>query len=317
MGLTQKLQPDAIETAVQFLREGKVIAFPTETVYGLGAPIFNLKAIADIFALKGRPADNPLIAHVCDFAQLESIIIDPPSFFFALATAFFPGPLTLIVKRHPDVPSIVSGGLDSIAVRMPKDPIARNLITALGEPIVAPSANLSGKPSATCCKHVLEDFDGKIAAVIDGGPTPLGIESTVLSLLQDPPLLLRPGTVSKGTLEKFLGTTLAEADPRSPQAILSPGMKYRHYSPRTSIQVFSSLQPLYKAIQEHPKPLVLTRFPSFPLLRGDHFPLSASQLYAMFRRADAEGHSGILILCDEIVSQDAALKNRLMRACGL
>ncbi|HEY2810357.1 MAG TPA: L-threonylcarbamoyladenylate synthase [Rhabdochlamydiaceae bacterium] len=312
-----RLSPTDIARAAEFLRKGQVIAFPTETVYGLGAPIFNPSAIAEIFSLKKRPADNPLIAHISDLAQLERIAIDIPPAFFLLANAFFPGPLTLVLKKHPHVPLVASAGRDSLAVRMPKNPIARSLIAAVGEPLVAPSANLSGKPSATSCDHVEEDFADKIAAAIDGGKTEIGIESTVLSLLHTPPLLLRPGVITQEQIETVLGCAVCVCEHAENAHPLSPGMKYRHYSPRTPLRLFSSAKALRSAAQIEEKPLVLTRFETFSTPRGMHFPLTIKELYSLLRLADAQQYSCILILCDEALLQDRALKNRLLRACGL
>jgi len=314
---TEILGYDEIDRAVHFLKSGHVVAFPTETVYGLGAPIFSPDTVAQIFSLKGRPPDNPLIVHISDLSQIEKIAIDVPEAFYAVADAFFPGPCTVVLKRHPNVPSILSGGMDSIAVRMPSNPIARSLIAAMNEPLAAPSANLSGRPSPTTCAHVLEDFSGKIAAVIDGGKSEFGIESTVISLLQDPPMLLRPGTITKAHLEEVLGTPIVEAGAHDSEKALSPGMKYRHYCPRTPIRVFQREEEILFAATSEERPMLLTRHAVFPVMHGDHFSLSAQELYALLRYADARAYSCILILCDEVLLSDYALKNRLFRACGI
>ncbi len=219
---TQCLGPDDIARAALLLKEGHLVAFPTETVYGLGAPIFQREAVAQIFVAKGRPADNPLIAHVSCLSQILEIASEIPPFFDQLTRAFFPGPLTLILKRHPQVPAIVSGGLGTIAVRMPDHPLAQALITAVGQPLVAPSANLSGRPSSTEACHVLHDFSGRIAAVIDGGKTEHGMESTVVSLLGEKPILLRPGALSLEEIEAVLGQKILVGNS---QAQGSPGMK--------------------------------------------------------------------------------------------
>lgn len=311
--MTERLKPEEVERAAHLLRAGGIVAFPTETVYGLGAAIFNPGAIEEIFRVKGRPADNPLIAHVYDFAQIEKIAVELPHRFYVLAALFFPGPLTLVVKKHPAVPSIVSGGRETIALRMPKQGIARALIAALGEPIVAPSANLSGKPSATQAEHVLDDFDGKIGAVVDGGRCELGIESTVLSL-QDTPVLLRPGTISKQELEEALGCTIQEADAQTPLA--SPGMKYRHYCPNAPVRLFSTREALCAAALKEKRPMILSRKGCVAGCAGDHFVLSAHDLYALFRLADKEKYNSVLIL-DEGMQNDAALLNRLHHSEGV
>lgn len=305
--MTKRLKLEEIEKAAELLKKGEIVAFPTETVYGLGASIFNPEAIAEIFRVKRRPADNPLIAHVSDFSQIERIAIDLPLCFFTLAEHFFPGPLTLVVKRHPSVPAIVSAGRDSIALRMPEHPIARALIAAFGEPVVAPSANLSGKPSATQFEHVLDDFDGAIAAVLEGEKSLFGIESTVLSLLQDPPSLLRPGIITVQMLEKVLGTRIQIADAHTPVA--APGMKYRHYSPNTPIELFRCIQDLCLAAQRERRPMILSHQGMVEGCKGEHFTLSAQALYALFRLADKDNYSAILILYDQ--AADPALHNRL------
>lgn len=316
MPLTQRLQQEDIERAAALLKMGEVIAFPTETVYGLGACIFQPDAIAKIFTLKGRPADNPLIVHISDVSDIERIAVDIPPAFYKLADVFFPGPCTLVLKRHPRVPSIVSGGLETIAVRMPSHPMARELIASVGEPLAAPSANLSGRPSATSCDHVLEDFSGKISAVLDGGKTKFGIESTVVSLLHVPPMLLRPGTITKHEIENALGTVIDEASAKENQKALSPGMKYRHYCPSTPMRMFDSRKTLLLAAAQETRPMVLS-FEKISIPHGDHFLLSAKEFYALLRFADTEQYSAILILCEEPTLQDSGLMNRLFRACGL
>ncbi len=300
-----------VERAAQWIREGEVVAFPTETVYGLGAAVFNPDALAKIFALKKRPPDNPLIVHIAALAQIEEIALAIPPIFYSLARQFFPGPLTVILKRHPRVPAIVSGGMDSIAVRMPSNPIALALIAAVGEPLAAPSANLSGKPSPTQCEHVLQDFEGKIPAVIDGGKTEFGIESTVVSLLSDPPVLYRPGSITKEQIEEAIGISIQEVGVA--RQVLSPGMKYRHYCPLTPLILCASEEELRAAIEREKRPMVLTRHRHYC---GEHFTLSASELYRLLRLADVEGYSAICVLCDAELLYDAALKNRLFRAAG-
>lgn len=309
-----------IERAAQLLKEGKLVAFPTETVYGLGARIFDPQAVLSIFKVKGRPSDNPLIAHVSSLEQVKEIACDIPDTFYRLAEHFFPGPLAIVLKRCLRVPSIISAGLDSIAIRMPSHPIALKLIELVGEPLVAPSANLSGKPSSTQPKHVVEDFSGKIAAIIDGGKTDIGIESTVISLLGEFPLILRPGLVTKEQVEEVLNCPVQIAAASHHGPILSPGMKYRHYAPRTPIRIFQSLLDLniYLGNGSHlASRMFLSRHGinlSFPGL--DPFPLCAKEFYSLLRYADECHYKEILILCDEEIQKDAALINRLTRAAG-
>jgi len=285
--------PQEIQEAAELLKKGELIAFPTETVYGLGAPVFQPLAVAKIFETKGRPADNPLIVHLSNLEQLKRVAVDIPPDFYKLAAKFFPGPLTVVLKRHPSVPSLVSAGMNTIAVRMPSHPIAHALIDAVGEPLVAPSANLSGKPSSTSVEHVCEDFEGIISGVIDGGSTQFGIESTVISLLSDPPVILRPGTITQEAIEAVLQKPIREKS--AIDAILSPGMKYRHYAPHASVKL------VMQEPEAHPKRLIVHH-------------VSAEILYEILRKADREGYEEIIIVCDQKIVKDKALMNRLMHA---
>ncbi|MBS0649139.1 MAG: threonylcarbamoyl-AMP synthase [Verrucomicrobia bacterium] len=295
------LDPDQIPLAAQLLLQGELVAFPTETVYGLGAPIFHPETISKIYTAKGRPSDNPLIAHVASLAQVEQIARDIPPEFYLLAKAFFPGPLTIVLKKHPSVPSIVSGGLDTIAVRMPSHPVALALIVAVGQPLVAPSANLSGKPSSTTAEHVIADFEGKIGAVIEGGETKYGMESTVISLVAKVPRLLRLGALSPQEIEKVLGRELQEASRED--KLSSPGTRYRHYAPSARVKLFTSPSELdlyLKTTTVQPRQ-ILTK-------------VKGASLYALLRQADVEKKDEILILCDAEMLQDRALMDRLQKA---
>lgn len=227
-------QPESLEEAGRVLRAGGTVAFPTETVYGLGADALNPAAIEKIFAAKGRPMDNPLIVHIADWQQLSLLTKDPPSALYQLGERFWPGPLTLIVPRHPRVPAEVSAGLSTVALRWPDHPVAVALIKVAGIPLAAPSANRSGKPSPTRAQHVKDDLEGKIDMILDGGPTGVGMESTVLDLTQDPPVILRPGGVTREMLKAVLGR-VEEVAEETVAAPPSPGMKYRHYAPDTPL----------------------------------------------------------------------------------
>jgi len=293
------LRPDQISEAAEFLRKGELVAFPTETVYGLGAPIFNSEAIAKIYLAKGRPSDNPLIAHIASLDQIHQIARDVPPEFYLLAEKFFPGPLTVVLKKQASVPPIVSGGLDTIAVRMPRHRIALELIAAAGEPLVAPSANLSGKPSSTTAQHVAADFEGKIAAVIDGGATEFGIESTVISLIGEP-CLLRLGAVPQAEIEKVLGKPLAQ--PSAQSKLSSPGMRYRHYAPVAQVKLFACKDEL---------DLYLEKAPEMRRLIVEE--IKAFNLYAQLRRADEENAKEILILVTTEMLQNHALMDRLLK----
>ena len=228
-----------IRKAAEILRKGGLVAIPTETVYGLAANAFDPKAVEKIFRAKGRPQDNPLIVHVTDFDDVMDIADYIPFSFMQLAKSFWPGPLTMIVKKSDKIPDIVTCGMDTVAVRMPSHPVARKVIREAGVPLAAPSANLSGSPSPTCAKHVMDDMDGRIEAVLDGGECEVGVESTVISLAGDVPLLLRPGIISKEEMEKVVGFIEVHKavydKPEDGEKAASPGMKYIHYSPKTEI----------------------------------------------------------------------------------
>jgi L-threonylcarbamoyladenylate synthase len=292
------LHPDQIALAAEFLRKGELVAFPTETVYGLGAPIFNPEAMAKIYLAKGRPSDNPLIAHIASLDQIDLIARDIPPAFYLLAKKFFPGPLTVVLKKHPSVPSIVSGGLDTIAIRMPSHPIAQELIKAVGQPLVAPSANLSGKPSSTTVQHVVNDFEGKIEAVIDGGPTEYGVESTVVSLVAEP-CLLRLGAVPKAAIEAVVGP-LGEAT--SEGKLSSPGTRYRHYAPEARIKLFANQEDLKSYLEKAPT-----------LNRWINPAMTVASLYAQLRLADIEKVEEIVIDCSAL-EQNPVLMDRLLKA---
>ncbi|HOB64774.1 MAG: threonylcarbamoyl-AMP synthase [Clostridiales bacterium] len=213
----------------ELIREGFPVAFPTETVYGLGGDAYNEKAVEAIFNAKGRPQDNPLIVHISSPKELEGVAVDVPKAAYKLFEVFSPGPLTLVLKKSPLIPKRTTGGLDTVGVRIPDHPLALGLIKAAARPIAAPSANVSGRVSPTEASHVLEDMKGKIPLILDGGKTRVGIESTVLDLTKDIPVILRPGAVTAGMLAPVLGAVKVF----SGEVVVAeaPGMKYKHYSP--------------------------------------------------------------------------------------
>lgn len=221
-----------IRRAARALRGGGLVAFPTETVYGLGANAMDSQAVAGIFKAKGRPQDNPLISHIAGRKGLEQLVDRVPRKAEDLMSAFWPGPLTLVLEKSREVPEATTGGLPTVAVRMPANDIALALIREADVPVAAPSANLSGSPSPTCARHVLDDLDGRIDYVIDGGKTRIGVESTVLDLTADTPRILRPG----GITHKMLLQAVGEVEEGTPGGrAKSPGMKYRHYSPKARL----------------------------------------------------------------------------------
>ena len=230
---------DLLEAAA-LLQQGKVVGIPTETVYGLAADARNPEAVRQIFAAKGRPADNPLIVHIAEMQALEQVAAVVPPLAVKLAERFWPGPLTMILPKRSDIPEITSGGLDTVGIRMPSHPVARALILLSGVPIAAPSANISGYPSPTTAQHVMRDMHGKIAAVVDGGGCSVGVESTVIALENDDTVrILRPGYVTKEMLEEIVPqVTLDPAilhQLKEGQTVRSPGMKYQHYSPQAHV----------------------------------------------------------------------------------
>lgn len=295
---TQIVDESKIFLAVELLKKGEPIVFPTETVYGLGGSVFDVGAIAKIFSIKGRPADNPLIVHVSSIQQALDLSENPPPSFFLLAKHFWPGPLALILKRGAHVPSAVSAGGPTIAIRMPSHPIALQLIQSVGLPLAAPSANLSGRPSPTCALDAAEDLEGKVALIIDGGPCSIGIESTVLSLVHPQPTLLRPGQITKEEIEKVLEQKIFVESSSG----LSPGMKYRHYAPKATLRLVYHRHELRG-------PCILSREP----LQGERL-LSKQTLFSEFRKADRRGDSSIEIYCDPVIKADMALMNRLLKA---
>lgn len=295
-----------IDKAAELLQRGELIAFPTETVYGLGAPIFNEKAVQQIFQVKGRPQDNPLIAHIAELKDVERLAVEIPHLFYPLASVFFPGPLTVVLKRHPQVPSIVSAGQDTIAIRMPEHPIARALIKSVGEPLVAPSANLSGRPSSTTAAHVLHDFNGKIAGIVEGGECSYGLESTVVDLVSfERPTILRPGKITKEQLEAVIG----EVDFYTKGPKSSPGMRYRHYSPNIPVRGFFKREELL--LSSEIKQCILSN----KELDVPYYPLEPKTLYAYLRFAEESGYDEVVILCEGC--EDRALLNRLEKILEL
>ena len=297
----QRFLPSEIFKAAALLKRGVPVAFPTETVYGLGAPVFHPETVLKIFQMKGRPSDNPLICHIASLDQLGLLARDIPEAAFKLASHFWPGPLTLILKKQPEVPSCVTAGHTTVAIRMPSHPIALEFIRQLGQPLVAPSANKSGKPSSTKAEHVLEDFEE--GGVIDGGPAPGGLESTVLYLADSTPRILRPGLIRAEALAEVLGRPIESGE----GSVLneSPGTKYRHYAPLAKIRIVETLD------QASSDPS-LFRMSTEPHPAYHH--LTAATLYALLRQADLEGCKEIVVVWKE--QNNPALKDRLFRAAG-
>jgi L-threonylcarbamoyladenylate synthase len=246
--------PRLIERAAAQLRQGGLVAFPTETVYGLGANALDAAAVARIFQAKGRPASDPLIVHIIALTQLSDVARAVPEVGQLLAQRFWPGPLTLVLQRHAQVPAVVSAGLDTVAVRMPGHPVAAALLRTANVPVAAPSANLFARPSPTTARHVLEDLQGRVDLVIDSGPTVIGLESTVVDVTCTPPAVLRPGGVPIEALREIIPELQFEPRHLSLEAAMatagSPGMLARHYSPHAELLLFTGpLEPVLAAMQ--------------------------------------------------------------------
>jgi L-threonylcarbamoyladenylate synthase len=240
-----------ISQAADVLRNGGLVAFPTETVYGLGADAFNEQAVDKVFIAKGRPNDNPLIVHIADSSRLRDVCAEIPPKAKRLAEKFMPGPLTLVLKAREEVPANVRAHLDTVAVRVPNHSVARALIRELGRGVVGPSANQSGRPSPTTAQHVIDDLAGRIDMVLDAGPTTIGLESTVLDVTSDPPAILRHGGLSQEEIEKFLGPVQSGGTPDALRR--SPGTRYRHYAPKAEVVVVNrgDAESFKRAAAEH------------------------------------------------------------------
>ena len=233
---------DTINQAGEIIRQGGLVAFPTETVYGLGADALNEEAAAKIYAAKGRPSDNPLIAHIADLEMLKPLVEEIPPVAEKLMDAFWPGPMTLIFNKSNLVPKGTTGGLDTVAVRYPNHPIAQALIKAAGVSIAAPSANLSGKPSPTLGEHVIDDMDGRIDMIIDGGMVGMGLESTIIDVTVNPPMILRPGFITYEMVKEIVPDATEDrtifTKPTKEFKPKAPGMKYRHYAPSADYTIY-------------------------------------------------------------------------------
>ena len=319
-------EEDVIERAASIIRAGGLVAFPTETVYGLGADAMNERAIERIFEAKGRPSDNPLIVHVDDREKLERVAVEVSEKAEILMEKFWPGPLTLVLKRGPEVPPPVSAGLPTVAVRMPASRIALALIRRARTPVAAPSANASGRPSPTAASHVLADLGGRVDMILDGGPTDIGIESTVLDVTADPPIILRPGWVTAERLEEAIGA-LARNVSRE-QLGRSPGTRYRHYSPRARVALVESGAPglvkevCEKYLKEGPVAYLGHTDPDIRDGRFDKIILSESpgdyarSIYRALRELDAKNPSVIVVEGISEGGEGAAVMDRLRRAAG-
>ena len=318
--------------AAQIIRNGDLVAIPTETVYGLGADGLNEEAVAKIFEAKGRPQDNPLILHVADAADIEKFCHSIPQAAYALADAFWPGPLTMVLPARDSVPKRTTAGLSTVAVRCPDCEITRQIIRLSGVPIAAPSANISGKPSTTTAQHVLHDHDGKIHAIVDGGACRVGVESTIVDLTDERPRLLRPGGITPEQLIAVLGDLVVDkavtAQIDKDAVVKAPGMKYRHYAPAEPVVIVSGSREKAAAyIRRHfvPGDRVLCFEEELPLYEGCN-PLSYGQeanvetlsagLFAALRELDDPSIHQVYARCPEGGGVAYAVQNRLKKAAA-
>ena len=321
---TQRLSGDRhadIVRAVEIMRAGGLVAMPTETVYGLGADAANDQAVARIFAAKGRPADHPLIVHIASASELPSWARDIPETAWKLAEAFWPGPLTLILNRLPGVAEAASGGLDTIGLRVPGHPVAQALLQAFSGGVAAPSANRFGRISPTSATHVIDELDGRIDAVIDGGTCSVGLESTIVDLSGPRPRILRPGAVTLAMLADVLGPLEEASDTEAPKA---PGSLEAHYAPGTPLRLVDSaaLETETAKFAEPGKVVVLARRPPGVALRAQWMRMPESpaafghDLYARLREADALGGAILLIERPPETAEWEAVNDRLRRAAA-
>lgn len=311
--------PAAVDEAAACLRAGGVVAFPTETVYGLGALADCEAAVRRVFAIKGRPADHPLIVHLADADWMDRWARHVPDAAKALARAFWPGPLTLVLERQPHVLDAVTGGQDSVALRVPDHPVARDLIRAAGA-LVAPSANRFGRVSPTTAQHVLADLGADVDLILDGGPCRHGVESTIVGLLDDPPTLLRPGAIAADRLEAILGRPLARRD----AGVRVSGSLPAHYAPATPLELLPAetlwqrlvmlarqgLRPAVLALQTPPAMPPQTQLTILPAEPERY----AHALYATLRALDASGCDRILVEAPPATTAWEAVRDRLQRA---
>ena len=333
----EKPTEEAIAEAGERIRRGEVVGFPTETVYGLGANALDPAAVKRIFEAKGRPGDNPLIVHISALSQLRGLIAcEPGEDALKMAAAFWPGPLTMIFPKADCVPMETSGGLDTVGVRFPESETARRLIDAAGVPIAAPSANRSGRPSPTTAAHVLEDMDGRIPLILDGGECRVGVESTVVDMTGDEPRILRPGGVTYEDILRVTGS--GEVDPAvmrplaEGEAARSPGMKYKHYAPLGTLTIVQGapeavaekIRGMYdSALAEGRRPLILALEPHLPSY-GDRRTESlgsgagemAHRIFACLRHADTLGADVLFSEAVDSTGVGLAVMNRLGRAAA-
>ncbi|MEM1485319.1 L-threonylcarbamoyladenylate synthase [Oscillospiraceae bacterium PP1C4] len=319
-----------LSEAAELLREGRLVAIPTETVYGLAANALDPKASTAIYAAKGRPSDNPLIVHISDVEMIRPLVKRIPDALYALAEKFWPGPMTVIMEKSDLIPYETSGGLETVAIRMPSHPVALELIRRSGVPLAAPSANLSGAPSPTCAQHCIDDLTGRVDGIVDGGACEVGVESTVLTLCTDPPTVLRPGAVTLEMLQEVIPDIALDAGVfeqlSDDRKAASPGMKYKHYSPKAQVVlVRGSLEKFRQFISAQKSPLGILCFEgdvqsfSQPCITYGIEGDAASQAHHLFdalRQVDKENLQLVYVRISDNEGIGQAVYNRLLRAAG-
>jgi len=306
-----------IREAAEVIQKGGLVAFPTETVYGIGADAFNEEAVGRVYEAKGRPSDNPMIVHIARASDMGSLVSEITPDAVKLADAFWPGPLTMVLPKRDEVPSRVTGGLDTVGVRLPDSEIALALIRLAGTPVAAPSANISGRPSPTKAEHVIEDLDGKVDVILTGPECRVGIESTVIDMTAYPPTILRPGFVTMDEIEAVLEKPIGHGgDPSAPR---SPGMKYRHYAPKAQMLVIEGDREKVKTEIIRLKKLneELGQNVGVLLFEERDYLTAAHDFYAALRALDEGGAD--LILAGALPENDGlgfAVMNRMLKAAG-
>ncbi len=312
---------ELLAQAADVIKHGGLVAFPTETVYGLGADTFNSDAVSNIFRAKGRPMDNPLISHISDIADLEMFAREIPPSAIKLAEEFWGGPLTLILKKKAGIPDCVTAGLDTVAVRLPSHSIANALIKLSGTPIAAPSANLSGSPSPTTAMHCIQDLDGRVDMIIDGGNSMIGIESTVIDLSTEIPVILRPGMISPEDMRNVIGEVIYAGEVEG--APKCPGMKYTHYSPNASVIVIEDVSDYKKHARAGETVCVIAKNASDAEITadivydaGNSDAEYAARLFYLLRKADEDGADVVFAQLPGTEGIGIALRNRLFKSAG-